>query len=106
MPPSMAWRSLGSPELAEGGCLGLCDGRSAAGNGFDGTLASREAVRLLTGAPLSASADTLVPIEGCSFDSDRVEIPAGLARGANRRGRGEDVLAGTCLLNSGIELGP
>ena len=55
-----------------------------------------EAVRIATGAPVPAGADTIVPIENSDADEDAVRMFAGLARGRHVRPAGEDVAAGRC----------
>jgi molybdopterin biosynthesis enzyme len=50
-----------------------------------------EAVRIFTGAPMPAGADTVFMQEDCRFDGGRVIVPPGLPRGANRRLAGEDI---------------
>ena len=81
-----------------------------AGTVLDPAFTSGEAVRIMTGAPLPASADTVVPFEatvGGLADSLRttqvVHAPRHL--GAHIRRRGEDCRAGTELVPQGVELG-
>lgn len=90
---------------ATGGVLRLIGGRSAAGLGFAGTLGPGEAVSVLTGAPIPAGSDTVVPLEACRRTADQIQVPAGLARGANRRRRADDVATGSTVLAAGIRLG-
>ena len=77
----------------------------AAGSVFDGTLGAGQALRIMTGAPMPAGADTVYPQEVVERTGDRVRIPAGLA-GVNVRQRGEDVLAGHVVLPAGGVLRP
>ena len=63
-----------------------------------------EAVRIFTGAPMPAGADTVFMQEDCRVDSDHVIVPPGLRRGANRRLAGEDVQAGAMALPAGRRL--
>jgi molybdopterin molybdotransferase len=65
------------------------------------SLASVEAVRIFTGAPMPEGADTVFMQEDCRIDGDHVVLPSGLKRGANRRLKGEDVKAGTVVLPAG-----
>jgi molybdopterin molybdotransferase len=64
-------------------------------------LATGEAVRIFTGAPMPEGADTVFMQEDCHFDGDRVVLPSGLKLGANRRLKGEDVQAGAAILANG-----
>ncbi len=81
-------------------------GRAAAGHPFAGTLESGEAVRVFTGATLPADCDTVFMQEDVRREEDWVLAPPGLERGANRRLEGEDVKAGTTILQRGRRLRP
>jgi molybdopterin molybdotransferase len=65
-----------------------------------------EAIRIFTGAPMPAGADTVFMQEDCRVEGGCVIVPAGLKPGANRRLTGEDVRAGSIALPSGRRLGP
>jgi molybdopterin molybdotransferase len=77
----------------------------AAGFVFDGALAVGQALRIMTGAPMPAGADTVYPQEIVERSGDRVRI-APLAKGANVRLRGEDVEAGAIVVEAGTVLRP
>jgi molybdopterin molybdotransferase len=62
------------------------------------------AIRIFTGAPMPAGADTVFMQEDVRREGDAVIVPAGLARGANRRLAGEDVRAGSVALAAGRRL--
>lgn len=64
-----------------------------------------QAARIMTGAPLPAGADTVVPLEAAEVDGVGVRIGP-IAKGTNRRLRGEDVSAGTVVLEAGAVLSP
>lgn len=76
-----------------------------AGAVFDATLGPGEALRIMTGAPMPAGADTVYPQELVERSGRSVRIPAGAA-GVNVRHRGEDVQAGTVVLSAGSVLRP
>jgi molybdopterin molybdotransferase len=76
-----------------------------AGAVFDATLGPGEALRIMTGAPMPAGADTVYPQELVERSGRSVWIPAGAA-GVNVRHRGEDVQAGTVVLSAGSVLRP
>lgn len=80
-------------------------GRTAAGDAA-ATLGAREAVRVFTGAPMPAGADTVAMEEDCEFDGRMLRPPAGIAEGANRRRAGEDIRAGERVLAAGTRLTP
>ena len=86
--------------------LALMPGRAAAGHPFAGRLVPGAALRVLTGAPMPAGADTALMQEDVELHGDAVVIPAGVKRGANRRRAGEDVRKGQVALQPGIRLRP
>jgi molybdopterin molybdotransferase len=65
-----------------------------------------EAVRIMTGAPVPQSADTVVRVEDTSAEGDVVTVAVGAERGANVRLAGEDVRAGDGVLRRGRRLVP
>ncbi|MEH6719661.1 MAG: gephyrin-like molybdotransferase Glp [Aurantimonas endophytica] len=66
-----------------------------------------ETVRIFTGAPMPAGADTVFMQEDVRVAEDgRIVFPAGLKRGANVRPAGEDVAPGTVVLLAGRILRP
>ncbi|NLH79380.1 MAG: molybdopterin molybdotransferase MoeA [Phyllobacteriaceae bacterium] len=80
-------------------------GESAAGHGFSGTVGPGEAVRIFTGAPLPAGADTVVMQEATRRDGDVVEIAEAVALGRHVRAAGIDFQAGDVGLTAGTRLG-
>ena len=80
--------------------------RLTAGTRAMRALAAGEAIRIFTGAPMPAGADTVYMQEDCRSDGDAVIVPAGLKRGANRRLIGEDVGQGAVALPVGRRLSP
>jgi len=76
------------------------------------TLASGEAARIMTGAPVPEGADAVVPVEETNFDNrdagtpapDEVQIFRAAKSGANVRPRGMDLRAGEVVLNPGRSL--
>jgi molybdopterin molybdotransferase len=72
---------------------------------FDGALAAGQAIRIMTGAPMPAGADTVYPQEIVEREGPRVRIPA-LDTGANVRARGEDVASGSTVVAAGSPLRP
>lgn len=85
-------------------------GRVAAGHPLGRAGRRGEAVRIFTGAPMPAGFDTIFMQEDCraepGAEGDRVVLPAGLKRGANRRFAGEDVTKGSIVLSAGRRLRP
>ena len=81
-------------------------GRAAAGHPLDRPIRTGEAIRIFTGAPMPEGADTVMMQEDCVICENRVQLPPGIRKGANRRHAGEDVAAGETALTSGTRLGP
>ncbi len=78
-----------------------------AGAAFDGTVGAGQCVRIMTGAVMPAGLDTVVPLELCRVDGERVRIEPGAIRaGENRRRRGEDLARGKPALHAGRALRP
>jgi molybdopterin molybdotransferase len=69
------------------------------------TIASGEAARIFTGAPLPDGADAVVPQEDVAVEGDHVRVPQGIASGAYVRHRGEDVRPGDEVLGAGQRIG-
>jgi molybdopterin molybdotransferase len=80
-------------------------GRAMIGQRPEATVGGGEAVRIATGAPIPAGADTIVPIENCEVVGDAVRILAGSPEGKHIRPTGEDVKGGEVLLPAGRRLG-
>ncbi|UHQ21391.1 molybdopterin molybdotransferase MoeA [Lysobacter sp. 5GHs7-4] len=91
--------------------LGTGAGLRLAGEQFAGAalapaLAIGECLRITTGAPLPAGADTVAIKENVSLEGERVRIPTDTPRGANVRYAGEDVRLGDRVLHAGQALTP
>jgi molybdopterin molybdotransferase len=76
-----------------------------AGAVYEGGIGSREALRIMTGAPMPRGADTVVPQELSESAGDWVDLRA-VDPGSNVRSRGEDVRAGAVVLRAGAVLRP
>ncbi len=81
-------------------------GRAAAGHPLGRAIQPGEAIRIFTGAPMPAGADTVMMEEDCRESDGRVLLRPGLKRGANRRKAGEDIAAGAEVLAAGRLLRP
>jgi molybdopterin molybdotransferase len=79
-------------------------GRAAAGHPLREPAPSGTAIRVFTGALLPQGTDTVLMQEDCRVVNGAVTIPLGIKRGANRRSAGEDVKAGTTVLQAGRRL--
>lgn len=77
-------------------------GKAFAGHPFTGDVASGGCVRIMTGAPMPAGCDTVVPQERVATQAGTITFPAdALAPGANRRRLGEDLARGGVALRAG-----
>ena len=81
-------------------------GQSLAGQPFTGQVTPGTAVRIMTGAPIPAGADAVVPAEYAQAEGDRVELTQALSPGKHIGRRGEDIRAGSCPLAAGRCLRP
>jgi molybdopterin molybdotransferase len=79
-------------------------GRLTAGSASSRPLAGHEAMRIFTGAPMPAGADTVFMQEDVRIDCENIIVPAGLKLGANRRLAGEDARRGAVVLPAGRRL--
>ena len=76
----------------------------AAGGGAGATLPPGEAIRIMTGAPVPAGADTVVRVEDTDGGTTQVRIHADRDLLRNIRPRGEDVQAGDVVATRGTQL--
>jgi molybdopterin molybdotransferase len=79
-------------------------GRLTAGSAASAPIAARQAIRIFTGAPMPAGADTVFMQEDVHAEANAVLLPAGLKAGANRRLAGEDVRKGAVVRPAGRRL--
>ena len=81
-------------------------GEQFAGRTLDLTVGANECVRITTGAPLPAGADTIVIKENTRLEGDRVRVLLAPKAGQHVRRAGEDVRIGDALLAAGQVLTP
>ncbi len=82
-------------------------GKALAGHPFIGTLAPRQCVRIMTGAPMPAGSDTVVLQESVTLGGGQITFDAQhLARGAHCRLAGEDLARGRPALHAGRIMRP
>jgi molybdopterin molybdotransferase len=80
--------------------------RIVAGSMPSRPVASGEAIRIFTGAPMPASADAVVPQEDVEVNGDWIEVSQPVEPGAFVRPAGEDIRPGDQLLLPGAVIGP
>jgi molybdopterin molybdotransferase len=78
----------------------------AAAPGDAGTLDPGTAIRIMTGAPLPAGADAVVPVEDTTADATSVSITRSRASGEYVREAGSDLAPGALLLPAATRLAP
>jgi molybdopterin molybdotransferase len=77
-------------------------GTALAGKAWQGSVASGECLKIMTGAVMPAGLDTVAPQEMCEISGDQISIaPNVLKTGDNRRFTGEDLMAGSIALSKG-----
>jgi molybdopterin molybdotransferase len=81
-------------------------GDSRPGRPFSGEVASGQAVRIMTGAPVPAGADAVLPAEVAQEDDGTIHVVEPISPGRHISRRGEDVEPGTTVLTSGRVLRP
>ena len=84
-------------------------GDALPGSAFTARLAPGEAVRIMTGAPIPAGSDAVLPaesVEASNDDPGHISAISSVSRGKNIGCRGEDVMHGTTLLDAGRVLRP
>lgn len=81
-------------------------GVAAAGCGPLPSLRPGEAVRIFTGAPVPAGADTVVKQENVTADDGKVVVPSACVPGQNVIVKGEDIQPGARLIGKGTRLEP
>ncbi|MUV14847.1 gephyrin-like molybdotransferase Glp [Noviluteimonas gilva] len=81
-------------------------GEQFAGRALDLRVDAGQCVRITTGAPMPAGADTVVIREVVRIEGDRITFPADFRAGANVRYAGEDVQVDDAVLAPGQVLTP
>jgi len=76
------------------------------GTAFSGTLRPGEALQIMTGAPLPAGADAVLPVEQTELEDTRILARGEVSTGKHVSQVGEDVRAGECVLDAGRRLRP
>lgn len=77
-----------------------------AGATHQARLVPGQAVRIMTGGPMPAGAEAVVPVEDSDAGIREVELRASVPAGRHVRRAGSDVRAGDLVLTAGAQLGP
>ncbi|UXS31778.1 molybdopterin molybdotransferase MoeA [Agrobacterium tumefaciens] len=98
-----ALRSADAPEI---GSVLTVIGQAAAGHAFTATVGQGEAVRIFTGAPVPAGADTILIQEDAEgLEGGKIRTTFEVTAGRHIRPRGQDFAEGEIVLKAGRELG-
>jgi len=81
-------------------------GRALPGQPFEGAVGAGEAVRIMTGAPLPAGADAVVPAEYVRDTAEGIETSMAFGPGKHVGRVGEDIARGATVLAAGRRLRP
>ena len=81
-------------------------GEALPGSPWDGILEPGEALRVMTGAPIPKGADAVVMAELCSEGEGRVEVAEAVSPARHVGAVGEDIRAGSLVLERGRRLRP
>ncbi|MHB1034300.1 MAG: molybdopterin molybdotransferase MoeA [Pirellulales bacterium] len=81
-------------------------GEALPGRPFAGRVAAGQAVRIMTGTPMPAGADAVLPAEQVEIAGGRVLVQGDVPPGKHIGLRGEDIRAGTVVLTAGRRLRP
>src|SRR4051794_5682940 len=81
-------------------------GEIGAGQGGLTELPAGTAAKIMTGAPVPAGADSIVPYEWTDRGTDQVRIDRAPAPGQHVRPEGDDVAVGDLVVSAGTVLGP
>lgn len=76
-------------------------GESVAGSRFDGRVDSGTTVKIMTGAPVPAGADHVIPIEDVNASTDFISIPNFNPAASNIVRRGEEIQSGVTVFREG-----
>lgn len=81
-------------------------GRAMPGRACETPVGPGQAVRIMTGSPMPADANAVLPAEMCEFDDRRVTVLADVSPGKHVGRQGEDIAHGTRALAAGRVLRP
>lgn len=98
--------ALNTPDFANPPASFKLAGRIAAGDAAEAPLLPGEAARIFTGAPLPAGANAVAMQEVCTVADGMVAVTDKLKPGLNIRRRGEEIAAGSVVMERGIRLTP
>src|SRR5262245_5600194 len=81
-------------------------GEALPGQPFRGQLAPGQAIRIMTGAPVPAGADAVLPVEQAREEAGRLQVSEPISPGRHVGRRGEDIAPGRTVFAGGRRLRP
>ncbi len=93
-------------DVAEAGAVLDVVGDLPAGSTTDVEVAPGQAIKIMTGAPMPAGADTVVKVEDTTSDGSRVTVETAVQTGTSVRPAGGDVAEGDVVFSAGTRLTP
>jgi len=81
-------------------------GAALPGRSFEGVIGAGQAIRVMTGAPMPAGADAVIPAEAAEEKDGEVHIVEPISPGRHVGHRGEDIRPGQAVLSAGRTLRP
>ena len=93
-----------SADVSRDGALLRVVGEIAAGSPTDEVLQPGCAMKIMTGAPIPAGADTVVRVEDTERVDDVVKVQLAVAKGASVRLAGDDIPRGSTVFARGVRL--
>lgn len=79
-------------------------GKAFAGQPFSGVWPQGTCIRIMTGAPVPVGTDAVIMQEDADVSDDGIGFTAPIRAGQNIRRRGEDIIEGTAIIESGRKL--
>lgn len=93
-------------DVAEAGAVLDVVGDLPAGSTTDVEVAPGQAIKIMTGAPMPAGADTVVKVEDTTSDGSRVTVETAVQTGTSVRPAGGDLAEGDVVFSAGTRLTP
>lgn len=93
-------------EQLESGSQFKVVGKSFAGSPYSGEVQAGECVRIMTGAAIPSSCDSVTMQENCGVDGEIISLLQSARLGDNIRRAGNDIEQGQVILNAGRRLSP
>lgn len=91
-------------KCADTGSIVYCDTVIYAGDNPEMTLETKNALRIMTGAPIPKGCEAIVPFEFVTVEKKKVSLPENIKKGAHIRRAGEDMKSDAVYLQKGDKI--